>query len=210
MRVTGEGIKVDPTAVAPDGTKLEPEERSAIEAFQTPVETHLSDHAVIPGSAPTDGAMRGVFGNEKPAGEMAQDMATRCALCQHWRQDDYQRHLVSISDTRDGQEQIERLRGMLLGLRKPNENPDDDLASEVISTAKSIDPHDLIAVNIAIKNDFGICAAFTESLGMVSISPYYGGCPEGDARFKVRDRGTRIVASARYDQVLRLAQGRKE
>lgn len=206
MKVTGEGIKVDPTALAADGSKLEPEEKPAIEAIETPVETKGNDDQSTVGA----GVMRGVIGEARPAGEMAQDIATRCALCENWRQEDYQRHLVTIADTKEGQIEIEHLRGMLLGLRKPNEPGDDDLASEVISTAKSISADDLLAVNHAIRNDFGICASFTETTGEIAVTPYYGGCPESDPRFKVRDRASRCAASARYDTVLRLAQGRKE
>lgn len=211
MKITGEGIKIDPTPVDEGGSKIEPEERSAIEAMQVPVETHLSDHAVKPGEAVADGSMRGVIGHERGAGEVAQDVSTRCNLCEHWRREDYVRHLERLAETKDGQDQISKLRGMLLGLATPSQAEDEDAPeSDTITTTGSIDPNDLIAVNIAIRNEFAICAAFTESMGQPTITPYYGGCPLDDARFKVRDRTTKVVASSRYDAIMRLAQGRKE
>lgn len=205
MKITGETIRIDSSPVAADGSKLEPEERTAIEIESAPVDAKV-------GTGPTDGTMvgqmKGSIVRASDAIDVARDAATRCDLCEHWRRADYVRHLDAISTTHEGQQQIERLRGMLLGLRKPTENPDDDLDSDVISTAHSIDAGDLLAVNIAIRNDFAICAAFTESTGAVTITPSYGGCPETDPRFKARDRATKIEASSRYDSILRLAQGR--
>lgn len=191
----GEMLKVDPTAIDAEGNKLEPEERTATEVIPMPIDVTHADHAVRPGAMDTVGAMRGVVGIESTAGDVAMSTATRCELCAHWRQIDWVRHLTAIDGTRDGIAQINALRGELLGR--------EDLS-------EGIDEHDLTRVNLAIHREFAICAAFTESEGQVCVSPFYSGCPEADIRFKVRDREAQQLASAGYDRILRIAEGRHE
>lgn len=193
MKVDQEGIRIDPTPVAADGSKLEPEERGAVEVFTTPVEINVNDRVTRPGEIPAAGQMRGFVGNDSTAGEVAQDVATRCEFCRYWWKDHWQRHLASIADTVKGQKEIDALRGELLGRQD----------------TMSVTPGDLIAVNKAIRDDFGICEAFTESKGMPILSPFYGGCPADDSHFKTRDVSAERQASSRYDTIMRLAQGRK-
>jgi hypothetical protein len=183
------------TPIDAEGNKLEPEEQAATEVIPMPVDVTHADHPVKPGAEAPVGALRGMVGIESTAGEVAQSTATRCELCSHWRHDDWLRHLAAIEDTREGQGQINALRGELLG--------QGDLSA-------GIDEHDMTRVNLAIKREFGICVAFTESEGMVVAAPFYGGCPADDVRFKTRDREAQTIASAGYDKILRLAQGRND
>jgi len=193
MKTGGEMISVDPTPIDETGAKLEPEERIATEAVVVPIDVTIADHPVKPGDAPPVGSISGMVGRETTAGEVAQSTATRCELCAYWRHADWINHLREIEGTREGDAQILALAGELLGQR--------DLSN-------GIDDHDLVAVLFAIRREFGICAAFTESDGMVVASPFYGGCPIDDVRFKIRDREAQTIASAGYDQILRLAQGK--
>ena len=196
MKVGGEFLRIDASPTDEAGTKLEPEEKTAIEAITLPIDVTIADHAVKPGSQAPSGAIHGLVGSESTAGEVAQNTATRCELCEHWRQADWIRHLRAIEDTPEGSAQIDMLRGELLGR-----------ASDGVV---SIDEDDLIRVNVAIRREFGICAAFTESTGIVTASPYYGGCPMDDTRFKVRDMESKRIASDGYDKILRMAQGRNK
>lgn len=200
MKTDGsELLKVDSTPVDALGNKLEPEERIAVEVMPLPVDLTLANHAVRPGTEPAIGTMRGAVETESTAGDVAINTATRCELCEHWRHEDWTRHLAAIEDTREGEKQIERLRGELLGR-----------AVGDIEDRRAIEPEDFIRVNFSIKREFGICAAFTESTGMVTASPFYGGCPLDDSRFKMRDRESKRLASTGYDKILRLAQGQIE
>lgn len=198
----GERINVDSTPVDEHGNKLEPEERIAIETLPMPVEVTHADHAVRPGSGPAFGEMRSIVGIESTAGDVAMSTATRCELCAHWRHDDWTRHLSSIEGTRDGQRTIEMLRGELLGRAIDSGALDDE--------GIDIDSHDVAAVDLTIRREFGICAVFTETCGDVVASPFYGGCPADDVRFKTRDREAQAIASKGYDTILRLAQGKRD
>lgn len=199
MKMGETKLRIDVVSHDDTGTRVEPEEQPATEITAIPVDVGLADHAAKPGEVPNVASLRGSMNIESTAGEVAQDVSTRCELCEHWRQDDWTKHLDSIADTHEGRQQLDKLRGTLLGYgyTTGGENPID------------IDDHDLAAVNIIIRRQFGICAAFTESEGIIVGAAYHGGCPANDPRFKMRDRSAARVASAGYDRILRLAQGKE-
>lgn len=204
MKIAGEFVEVAHVPRDETGTKVEAEEQPAREVTPTPVEANAGSSALAPGEAAPVGTMRGSIVVETTAGDMAQDTATRCDLCDHFRHDDWLKHLAAIADTKEGQRQIDKLRGTLLGYALDTTDEDG------VVHRREIEPEDLLRINMAIRDDFGICVAFTESTGMVTACAHYGGCPADDPRFKMRDRSAQRIASAGYDRILRLAQGRKE
>jgi hypothetical protein len=200
MKTGKTSLRVASIPVDANGNKVEPEEQPTQEITSVPVDVNVADHPVAPGEAPTQGSIGGIVNIESTAGDVARDVSTRCELCEHWRHEDWQKHLSMISDTVSGQAEIEKMRGELLGV----------IARDSNGKIRPIDHHDLSAVNRTIQREFGICALRTEVERDIVATPFYGGCPVDDSFFRMRDRDSRRLASAGYDHVMRLAQGRKE
>lgn len=199
METRGEFVRVIPVERDAAGEKLEPEERPATEATAMPIEVTVGSQAVAPGQGQAAGSLSGLVGIESTAGDVAQSVATRCELCAYFNREAYQRHITALAETIEGQKQIDRMRGELLGVQYRDEDG-----------AFSIEAEDLLAVNHAIKRDFGLCEAFTESEGMPVAAAFYGGCPQDDQRFKPKDRSEQKRASEGFDKIMRMAQGRRE
>lgn len=193
MKIVGEQITVHSGERDEKGTRLEPEDQTAVETVLAPIEIAIGNHAVHGRQVVGEKIAR--IGRETSAIELAMAQSTRCELCQHFRNQDW----LALKKRLDMPNNVE-------GLAILNKLRAELLASTDTTTFeyRQID-HD---VEHAL-GELGVCAAWTEEKREPCITVPYGGCPADRVLFTPKDAQTERTSTKAYDTILRAAQGRK-
>lgn len=208
MKIKREVFQVVPATHAPDGARLEPEERPARRIMQTAVPLEWGGQTItrdMPGTIVQDNLT---------AGEVAESFRSRCSICRHFNRQrwlEYYHDLrVSLGDKRK-QEELNEYRLLI-----------DDAAelSPEFYARHSKDADEIDQENAL--RDLGICDALTESWSAhkkefdAQVVFPEGCCPDGTPGpngelqfyFQPRDTAYERAGNAGYDAAMRAAQGR--
>ena len=132
---------------------------------------------------------------EMPAGEVAKLLRARCARCIHFRNEDWKGVKKAWFSAPPGSERKIGLTKMII-----------QLARSVLDRPPEVG--DLIKASRDMEH-WGLCTALTEERSDLVIVHPEACCPEGIDYYQDRDRVAAKEASAAYDRILRMAQGRK-
>jgi len=188
-------IEVVPVAEVLTDDPIEPEEAPAKRVLSMPT-TVSPGRATEHGPEVVGGPIRtGVtpVAADFAAGELAQEVGSRCAQCAHFRREDW---ITTYKAWERGsiaqQKTLDRFTFVL---------------ARALSQAEEPTLEELAEARRQIKEG-GICAALTEIRRDLTMVHPGGGCPDGMSYYQPRDRAARRASSAAYDQIMRAAQGK--
>lgn len=187
---------------------LEPEEQPARRVIGSEAEVAIGSAPANARATPLRLPVR--ITDEMSVAEATAALGTRCALCRHWRRDEWSRLRRVWSDPSNhvGAQLLNTMRGQLLGL---------DLAqlpelSALDNGPESPDVEHALA-------SLGICTALTEIIGEAIVTAAESACPKEEGPkgedlskcFKPRMRSddTRRAFSTLYDSIMKIASGRR-
>jgi hypothetical protein len=200
MKVTDEYVQVSSETRAVDGTKLEPEEIEARQVFVSPMTVSMGSSALD--GTPTGATMDAKLNLDSTMGNLARAAGTYCGYCEHFDIPAWLELKKAWEETRNPE--LDALRGQLM-----------DGGSGTIGTGKQLSA--LTQEAELMLRGMGICHALTEIIRDAVIVAPNASCPQGrgpndedlSQNFKPKDKEVRRFCSKRFDEVMRVAQGRK-
>lgn len=205
--VSEETLRVTPATHAPDGTKLEPEERPAQRVVPTTAPLRVGSGEEISAIIPAEAVI------ETTAGELAMGFRTKCATCRHFNQQLWRR-LRREYERSTSMEKRDFVNQVRFGIAQ---------CQDAETAARHMDENTFEIDVEAVLDILGVCEAQTEIFskyaGELDLKLFYptAGCPDGMRGpggedlahlYQPRDRAAERAASGAHDLILRMAQGK--